>query len=181
MLKRITIALLLESLLVGCGSGTAQDSQESPNQGNVSEMSTNSEPLNPLTLLSVTIAGNLSSTPEIEIDQLPVSVSELKIADQVVGEGEFVVASSTVLAHYIGIGGTTGKVFDSSWSRGAPIEFGLNQVIKGWTQGLTGMKIGGRRLLIIPGDLAYGSNPPPGSGIEPNETLIFVVDLVDFK
>ena len=54
-------------------------------------------------------------------------------------------------------------------------------MIPGWTQGLTGMQVGGRRVLVIPGDLAYGATPPAGSGIEPNETLIFVVDLIDFE
>jgi peptidylprolyl isomerase len=74
----------------------------------------------------------------------------------------------------------TGQKFDSSWDRGQPIEFGLDQVIAGWTQGVPGMKIGGRRVLVIPADLAYGQNPPPGSGIEPGEPLVFVIDLVDF-
>ena len=72
----------------------------------------------------------------------------------------------------------TGKVFDESWSSGQPVTFPLDRVIPGWSQGLVGMKEGGRRTLVIPAELAYGANPPPGAGIAPNETLVFVVQLL---
>ena len=85
----------------------------------------------------------------------------------------------SVNAHYVGIGWTSGQQFDASWDRGAPLRFPLNRVIAGWQEGIPGMKPGGRRLLVIPGDKAYGSTPPPGSGIGANETLVFVVDLVE--
>ena len=62
--------------------------------------------------------------------------------------------------------------------RGQPTQFPLDGVIPGWGEGLVGMKVGGRRTLVIPGNLAYGNSPPPSSGIQPNETLVFVVDLV---
>jgi peptidylprolyl isomerase len=77
----------------------------------------------------------------------------------------------------VGVGQATGRQFDASWDRGEAISFGLNQVIQGWSEGLVGMKLGGRRELVIPGEMAYGPNPPPGAGIQPNETLVFVVDL----
>ncbi len=105
-------------------------------------------------------------------------VTELVIVDDVVGTGEAVKPGDTVTVHYTGASASTGKVFDSSWSRGEPISFGLDQVIAGWGTGLVGMKEGGRRTLVIPGDQAYGANPPPGSGIAPNETLVFTVDLI---
>ena len=79
---------------------------------------------------------------------------------------------------YCGVGLDSGAIFDSSWARGQPATFPLDGVILGWQEGIPGMKPGGRRLLIIPGDLAYGPNPPPGSGIGPNETLVFVVDML---
>jgi len=106
-------------------------------------------------------------------------VSELIITDEVEGSGDEVTAGATVTAHYVGVSASSGDQFDASWDRGAPISFPLNGVIQGWSEGLVGMKVGGRRTLVIPGDMAYGANPPPGAGIAPNETLVFTVDLVD--
>ena len=81
-------------------------------------------------------------------------------------------------AAYLGVGASTGETFDSSWERGQPATFPLDQVIPGWSEGLVGMKVGGRRELVIPAEQAYGDQPPAGSGIKPGETLVFVVDLV---
>ncbi len=106
-------------------------------------------------------------------------VTELVITDDVVGSGDEVTPGATVTAHYVGVSASSGAQFDASWDRGAPISFPLDGVIQGWSQGLLGMKVGGRRTLVIPGHMAYGSNPPPGAGIAPNETLLFTVDLVD--
>jgi peptidylprolyl isomerase len=86
-----------------------------------------------------------------------------------------------VTVHYVGCGQQSAKQFDASWDRGQPATFGLDQVIQGWSEGLVGMKEGGRRELTIPGELAYGANPPPGAGIHPNETLVFVVDMISVK
>lgn len=107
------------------------------------------------------------------------AVVELVITDDVVGSGDEVTSGATVSAHYVGVSASTGAQFDASWDRGAPISFPLDGVIRGWSEGLLGMKVGGRRTLVIPGDMAYGANPPPGAGIAPNETLVFTVDLVD--
>lgn len=105
-------------------------------------------------------------------------VTELKVTDDVVGTGAEVQPGDTVTAHYVGVSASDGKEFDSSWSRGAPTQFPLNGVIQGWSEGLVGMKEGGRRTLVIPADMAYGQTPPPGSGIAPGATLVFTVDLV---
>lgn len=107
------------------------------------------------------------------------SAVELIVTDEVVGTGDEVTTGATVTAHYVGVSASTGTQFDASWDRGAPISFPLDGVIQGWSQGLLGMKVGGRRNLVIPGDMAYGANPPPGAGIAPNETLVFTVDLVE--
>ncbi len=96
--------------------------------------------------------------------------------DIIVGTGTEVVATSTLTVHYVLISWATGKVIQSSWT-GQPAIFPLSGVIQGWQQGMPGMKVGGRRLLVIPPDLAYGAS---GSGpIGPNETLAFVVDVVN--
>ncbi len=107
------------------------------------------------------------------------AATELIVTDEVVGTGDEVTSGATVTAHYVGVSASTGSQFDASWDRGAPISFPLDGVIQGWSQGLLGMRVGGRRNLVIPGHMAYGAHPPPGAGIAPNETLVFTVDLVD--
>jgi len=108
--------------------------------------------------------------------------SELVIVDEIVGDGAEASAGQTVVAHYVGVAFSTGEEFDSSWNRGDPLAFplGAGRVIKGWDQGLVGMKVGGRRRLVIPPDLGYGDRGA-GAAIAPGETLIFVVDHVDVK
>jgi peptidylprolyl isomerase len=102
----------------------------------------------------------------------------LETKDIIVGKGAVAKSGSTVTAHYVLISWKTGKVIQSSWG-GQPATFPLSGVIPGWQQGIPGMHVGGRRLLVIPPALAYGAN---GAGpIGPNETLIFVVDLVAVK
>ncbi|MGQ0466849.1 MAG: FKBP-type peptidyl-prolyl cis-trans isomerase [Sporichthyaceae bacterium] len=103
--------------------------------------------------------------------------TQLVIRDLVVGNGETAVSTDTVDVRYVGAFFDDGKVFDSSWERGnEPVTFPLNGVVKGFAGGIVGMKLGGRREIVIPGDLAYGANPPPG--IPPNAVLVFVVDLM---
>jgi peptidylprolyl isomerase len=92
------------------------------------------------------------------------------------GDGAVVTAANTLSVNYIGVACSTGKIFDSSYSRGTPASFPLSNVIQGWQQGLPGMQVGGSRLLGIPSAMAYGTNPPPG--IAPDETLWFVVDVI---
>ncbi len=103
----------------------------------------------------------------------------LQTTDLKVGDGAEVKAGDKVSIQYVGIACSTGKQFDSSWDRGQPFDvtIGTGQVIPGWDQGIPGMKVGGQRLLVIPADLAYGSNPPPSSGIAPGETLVFLVQV----
>jgi FKBP-type peptidyl-prolyl cis-trans isomerase FklB len=94
------------------------------------------------------------------------------------GTGPKPTAASTVKVHYHGTT-TDGKVFDSSVDRGEPVEFPLNGVIPGWTEGVQLMPVGSKYKFFIPGDLAYGPRPPQGSGIAPNATLIFEVELLE--
>ena len=116
--------------------------------------------------------------PEIDFpgDQAP---SELVIEDLKDGDGAEAGAGDTIKAHYVGVAHSTGEEFDASWNRGAPLEFrlGVGQVIRGWDEGIVGMRVGGRRRLTIPAHMAYGDRGA-GNVIKPGETLIFVVDLV---
>ena len=103
--------------------------------------------------------------------------TSLRITDLTVGSGTPVTATDNVTVQYIGVACSTGLIFDTTWTRGQSATFGLDQVISGWTQGLVGMQPGGRRLLVIPSDLGYGSE---GQGVKigPDEALVFVVDLI---
>jgi peptidylprolyl isomerase len=105
--------------------------------------------------------------------------AELQITDIWEGNGGEAKPGDNVKVHYVGVAYSTGEEFDASWNRGDPLPFrlGAGQVIAGWDQGVQGMKVGGRRQLIIPPDLAYGDRGA-GASIAPGETLIFVCDLV---
>ncbi|MEW1912172.1 FKBP-type peptidyl-prolyl cis-trans isomerase [Kitasatospora sp. NPDC085895] len=105
--------------------------------------------------------------------------AELQIRDIVVGDGAEAKAGAVVEVHYVGVTFSTGEEFDASWNRGQTFRFplGAGRVIKGWDQGVQGMKVGGRRELVIPPHLAYG-NQSPSPLIPAGSTLIFVVDLL---
>ena len=105
--------------------------------------------------------------------------TDLVIEDIIEGTGDEAKPGNTVSTHYVGVAFSTGEEFDASWNRGSPLDFrvGVGQVIQGWDQGVAGMKVGGRRQLVIPPHLGYGDRGA-GGVIKPGETLIFVVDLV---
>jgi FKBP-type peptidyl-prolyl cis-trans isomerase len=117
----------------------------------------------------------LSKKPVVTVPTGP-APKKLVVKDLIVGHGKAATASSTVTVNYVGVLYKNGKEFDSSWKRGQPATFPLNGVIPGWTQGLPGMKVGGRRELIIPPSLGYKNQPQ--SGIPANSTLVFVIDLL---
>ncbi|MFD3516505.1 FKBP-type peptidyl-prolyl cis-trans isomerase [Streptomyces sp. NPDC058657] len=117
--------------------------------------------------------------PEIDFPEGDVP-TDLEIKDIWEGDGAVAKAGDYVKVHYVGVAFSTGEEFDASWNRGNPLEFqlGAGQVIKGWDQGVQGMKVGGRRRLTIPAHLAYGDRGAGGGVIAPGETLIFVCDLM---
>ena len=119
--------------------------------------------------------------PEIDFPEGP-PPSELEIVDLTVGDGDEAAAGQTVSVHYVGVAHSTGEQFDASYDRGDPLQFrlGVGQVISGWDTGVQGMKVGGRRRLVIPPHLAYGDRGA-GGVIKPGETLIFVVDLLSVR
>jgi FKBP-type peptidyl-prolyl cis-trans isomerase FkpA len=117
------------------------------------------------------------------------AAEQLIVTDTRIGTGKEATTGATVFMHYSGwlyrplAKNMHGKLFDSSLPRGEPLDFvlGAGRVIKGWDQGIQGMKVGGKRTLIIPSELAYGSRPAAGSNIPPNSALIFDVELMDVK
>jgi peptidylprolyl isomerase len=123
----------------------------------------------------------MTEKPEIDFPDSP-PPTDLVITDITEGDGAEATAGSTVVAHYVGVAHSSGEEFDASYNRGDPLSFrlGVGQVISGWDQGIQGMKVGGRRQLVIPAHLAYGDRGAPPA-IAPGETLIFVVDLVDVR
>jgi peptidylprolyl isomerase len=117
--------------------------------------------------------------PQVEIPAGQEPPADLEVDDHSAGDGPEAAAGQSVEVHSVGVSWSTGEEFDSSWNRGTTFRFGLGQgqVIPGWDQGVQGMQVGGRRRLTIPPQLAYGSRGA-GDVIAPDETLVFVVDLV---
>jgi len=119
--------------------------------------------------------------PDVDLPEGP-PPTELLIEDLIVGDGPEATSGKTIRAHYVGVTHSGGEEFDASWNHGEPLAFqlGVGRVIKGWDDGIVGMKVGGRRRLTIPADLAYGDRGA-GKVIKPGEALVFVVDLVDVR
>ena len=131
----------------------------------------------------VTVTGKLGAKPKITITPAnPTPPAKLEITDIQKGHGKAAKAGDTVTVQYDGVLYQDGSEFDASWNHGQPFSFplGQGQVIPGWDQGVEGMKIGGRRQLVIPPDLGYGAQGSPPT-IPPNSTLVFVVDLLKVK
>ena len=120
--------------------------------------------------------------PNVDVPAGEAPSYQLELEDLTVGEGDEAVAGRNVEVHYVGVSWSTGEQFDASWDRGSTFKFGLGkgQVIQGWDQGVAGMRVGGRRRITIPPDLAYGKRGA-GGAIGPDETLVFVVDLVGVR
>jgi peptidylprolyl isomerase len=156
----LTIVLALGAVfaIAGCGGGSDSSS------------STASAP-----------AESLSKEPVVEVPAAE-PPKQLETKELIEGTGAEAKAGDTVTVQYVGVGYESEEKFDASWDRGEPFTFtlGAGEVIPGWDQGIAGMKVKGRRELIIPPELAYGpEGSPPAIG--PNETLIFVVDLLAVK
>ncbi len=167
-------AAVVAVLLAGCGSTGSSDAMTTSADSGSPTVVQQDVTVGPVSVLDTQIG----VTPKVVVKPGAPVPETLTTEDLILGTGPEVVPTDSVTANYVGVGLNTGKVFDSSFDRGSPAPFPLANVIAGWQQGIPGMQVGGRRLLVIPADLAYGANPPPGSGIEPNEPLAFVVDLV---
>lgn len=180
------LALLLPFALAACGDeaadtgadesfdeGSSGDAEsEQADQGEQKEIAMSEGDA------GVTVTGEAGAKPTIELPggEPP---KELLYKDLIVGDGPEAPEGASVSMHYVGVSWSNGEQFDASWDRGATLDYPLSDLILGWQRGVPGMKVGGRRLLVIPPDLGYG---PTGSGpIGPNETLVFVIDLVGLK
>lgn len=130
-----------------------------------------------MTIDGLDVTGEVGAAPTITLpDGEP--PSELQLLDLVEGDGEEASDGSTVTCHYAGVSWLNGgSGFDSSFQRGQPATFPLSRVIAGWQQGIPGMRVGGRRVLVVPPHKGYGSASPTPA-IAPNDTLVFVVDLL---
>jgi len=178
-LAPVSIVAATVLALTGCGSQTASNTTSSPSAAASSSSNAGGTAGSPYVIgdAGVTVTGDVGAKPTVTIGADTKNVTELTVKDLVVGTGPEAGPDSTITAHYVGVGGISGKQFDSSWDGGQAAQFPLSRVIVGWQNGIPGMKVGGRRLLVIPGDQAYGANPPSGD-IQANEALVFVVDLV---
>lgn len=123
-----------------------------------------------------------SDKPNVDVPAGQAPPSGLELEDLVVGEGEEAVPGREVEVHYVGVAWSTGDQFDASWDRGDTFRFPLGggRVIRGWDEGVAGMRVGGRRRLTIPPELGYGDRGA-GGVIKPGETLVFVVDLLGVR
>ena len=119
-----------------------------------------------------------ADVPLVYVREDSVPTRELVSVELRPGSGDTAALDDLISVEYCGVSLGTGTLFDSSWARGAPATFPLTQgaLIQGWVDGIPSMRVGERRVLVIPSELAYGDSPPPG--IEPGETLVFVVELL---
>ena len=173
LLLRLT-ALLACLALAACGDDDGSDApaQETGTQAETTETE-------PTPSESREALEDTSVKPEIP---KPSGAPPRKLVkeDIVKGKGAAARNGDTVVVHYVGVSFSTGEEFDASWDRGQPfpVTLGAGQVIEGWDKGLVGIREGGRRMLTIPPEQAYGAQGTPDGSIAPNETLVFVVDAV---
>jgi peptidylprolyl isomerase len=169
----LALCLALAIAVAGCGGGSDSSSDSSESSATTESTGSTESTDSP----ESSSAGE-KTKPKVTV---PKGISPKKYAyrDLEKGTGATAKSGDTVTVQYVGVGYDSEEEFDSSWSRNEPFIFplGAGEVIKGWDKGIAGMKVGGRRELLIPGNLAYGpAGRPPSIG--PNETLIFVIDLL---
>jgi peptidylprolyl isomerase len=177
-------ALVAAALIAGCGSSGDSSTitvgaENKTDEALASKSATTSSTSTSTTAAAKTpTSGPLSKEPHVTPPSGP-PPTKLVTKEIVTGTGTAAKTGSAVAVNYVGALYKTGKVFDASWKRNEPFTFtlGKGQVIPGWEQGIVGMKVGGRRELIIPAALGYGAKGSPPS-IPPNEALVFIVDLL---
>jgi len=162
-------------LLGACGSGS-ETSASTSRPATTKAPSANCQ----LTQVSVTdVPSAIATRPDAAVAPSDANAAALQKIDEIVGDGPEIKAGDCVVMNYVGVLAADGKPFDASWDHGGQLQtsIGVGSVIKGWDQGIPGMRVGGRRKLVIPGSLGYGAQGSPPK-IPPNATLVFVVDAV---
>jgi peptidylprolyl isomerase len=182
MSRPTLLALLLCALalpLAACGGGSSSSSSEQSASATPSGPTPSADEA--VKALAESISKDRKAKPVVAIPAGGTPTKLTKV-DIVPGTGKVAKAGETVSVQYVGSSWSTGSEFDASWDKGQPFSFtlGKGQVIPGWDKGVAGMKVGGRRLLVIPPALGYGAQGSPPK-IAPNETLAFVVDLEGVK
>jgi peptidylprolyl isomerase len=176
--KRLALIVFACLALVGAGCGDSDDSSTSSSESTATSTESSGQSTTESSTAPEESSGGKKTKPEVTVPSgAPPKKLEIKEIEK--GTGATAKAGDEVTVQYVGVGYDSEEEFDSSWSRNEPFAFGLGagEVIPGWDQGVEGMKVGGRRELIIPANLAYGpAGSPPTIG--PNETLIFVIDLL---
>ena len=161
-IQKLTLAILPILILTACSTDGGVESITDQGQSSSSALPA--------------VSGDKGSKPNISAPT-GAAPTTLQKQDVIVGNGKEAVATSTLEVHYTLMAWSTKAIVESSWDSGRSATFPLSGVIAGWQQGIPGMKEGGRRLLVIPPDLGYGATGA-GASIGPNETLVFVVDLI---
>jgi peptidylprolyl isomerase len=172
----VLAALAAAALLAGCGGGSSSSGTIGVGNENKSDETLVKGGETPA--VTTPTSGPLATEPKVTPPSGP-APAKLEKKDLIVGTGKEAKAGDTVTVNYVGVLYNGGKEFDASWKRKEPFQFklGQGQVIKGWDQGVPGMKVGGRRELVIPSELAYGKTGSPPA-IPPNAPLVFVIDLL---
>lgn len=170
----VVIASLFLAFTVACSnSPNTRNDQGAPETG-----STRNTPIESVQNLPP----ELNEKPAVKATPGEAAPQDLIIKDLITGTGAEAIAGKMITVNYVGVAQSTGREFDSTWSRNQPFTFqlGAGKVIPGWDRGIAGMKVGGRRELVIPPELAYGARGA-GGAIGSNETLVFIVDLLEVK
>jgi peptidylprolyl isomerase len=170
----LTLAVVLAAGVAACGG----DDDDGGGAGATPTATATAQPAN-VGAIAKGIGKDTAKKPRIVMPEGD-PPSTLVVRDIVKGKGPKAKPGDQLTMNYVGVGWSNGQQFDASWDRGQafPFRLGGHMVIPGWDQGMVGMRKGGRRLLIIPPDLGYGAGGTPDGTIAPNETLIFVVDLL---
>ncbi|HEX4465301.1 MAG TPA: FKBP-type peptidyl-prolyl cis-trans isomerase [Solirubrobacterales bacterium] len=180
-MKRLALLLVACLALIVAGCGSSDDSSSSSESTATSTESSEKSPAESGESAEKQSSGGEKTKPKVTVPSGP-PPKQLEIKEIEKGSGKAAKAGDEVLVQYVGVGYESEEEFDSSWSRNEPfpLTLGAGGVIPGWEKGIEGMKVGGRRELIIPPNLAYGAQGSPPV-IGPNETLIFVIDLLAVK